>query len=172
VSKSLVSSLGDDLALASTELHQFLSIIVLMLLVRLFNVASDLFSIALISCISMPATYALTYYNLKAQGVGKFVIRKNPEPIRTWMYETIALLSSFVMGFIVFVALSGSLNYMVFVVAFITTQVMRLLTLVITRYMWNMGIDIQHPILAVLVSLSVALVGLVGLTLFSTVFPI
>jgi len=166
-----VASLGDDIAFASTEVHQFMSIVILMLLVRLFNVASDLFSIALISCISMPATYAMAYYNFKAQG-DTFVLKKNPEHVRIWVYEVIALSFSFVMGYIVFAALSGSLDYVVFTVAFMTTQLMRLLTLVVTKYMRNMGIDIQQPIIVTIVSLSVALVGFVGLALLSTIFSV
>jgi len=168
---SFASRADDVTAAEATQLHLFLSIIILMLLLRFFGAAPELFDTALFSCISMPATYALAYYHARAYRTGRFVIKKKPEPTRLWSYEIIALLTSFVMGYLVFVALSGSTDLIMFASAFITVQVMRLLTLLISSHLKNMGVDMQHPAVVMLVSLSTAAIGLVGLSLFFTVFP-
>jgi len=168
---SLASRADDVTAAEATQLHLFLSIIILMLLLRFFGVAPELFDTALFSCISLPATYALAYYHARAYRMGRFVVSKKPEPARLWSYEVVALLTSFVMGYIVFAALSGSTDLITFTSAFITVQVMRLLTLLITSRLKDMGVDIQHPAVVMLVSLSTAAIGLIGLTLFFSFFP-
>ncbi|RLF08512.1 MAG: hypothetical protein DRJ60_00175 [Thermoprotei archaeon] len=162
---SLSSRLDEVTATEATQLHLFLSIIILMLLLRFSAVAPEPFDVALFSCISMPATYALTYYHARAHRMGRFVARKKPEPTRLWSHELAALMMSFAMSYIVFAALSGSTNYITFGAAFITVQVMRLLILLVTSHLKNMGVDIQHPIVILLVSLSVAAVGVAGLSI-------
>ena len=162
----------DDVTFAeATQLHLFLSIILLMLLLRFFAIAPELFDVALFSCVSMPATYALTYYHARMYRAGRFVVKKKPEPVRMWVYEAVALLTSFMMGYVVFAALSGSTDYVTFGAAFITVQVMRLLILLITRHLRSVGIDIQHPVVVLLTSLSTAAAGLVGLSMIFSVFP-
>ena len=168
---SLASKLDDVTAAEATQIHLFLSIIILMLLLRFFAVAPELFDVALFSCISMPATYALAYYHARAYRTGMFVVKKKPEPVRLWSYEVIALLMSFAMGYMVFAALSGSTDYITFGASFITVQIMRLLTLLISSHLKNMGVDIQHPAVVMVVSLSIAAIGLVGLSLLFSFFP-
>ena len=168
---SLSTRLDEVTAAEATQLHLFLSLLILMLLLRFFATTPELFDVALFSCISMPATYALAYYHARAYRMGKFVIKKKPEPVRLWSYEVAALLMSFAMAYLVFVALSGSTDYITFGAAFITVQVIRLLTLLISSHLKNMGVDIQHPAVVMPVSLSIAVIGLVGLSLFFSVFP-
>ena len=166
---SLASRIDEITVAEATQLHLFLSIIILMLMLRFFAIAPELFDVALFSCISMPASYALAYYHARAYRTGRFVIRKEPEPIRLWIYEVVALLMSFIMGYLVFVALSGSTDVITFGAAFITVQIMRVLTIIITSNMRNMGVDIQHPAVVIVTSLSIAAIGLVGLALFFSV---
>jgi len=166
-----LASRVDDVTLAeATQLHLFLSIVLLMLLLRFFGVAPEMFDVALFSCVSMPATYALAYYHARAYRMGRFVIKKKPEPIRMWTYETVALLMSFVMGYIVFAALSGSTDLITFASAFVTVQIMRILIVYITGHLRTMGVDIQHPAIVMLVSLSIAAVALIGLNIFFSIF--
>ena len=152
-------------SMSEIQMHLFLSIVILMLLLRFFGVTPGLFDTALFSCISLPATYALTYYHREAYRVGRFVIKKKPEPVRLWSYEFAALIMSYIMGYMVFTALSGSTDYITFTSAFISAQLMRLLCLVLVRSLKNLGVDITHPVVVVLVSLSVAAVGFVGLSM-------
>jgi len=169
---SLSSRLDEVTAAEATQLHLFLSIIILMLLLRFFAVAPELFDVALFSCISMPATYALAYYHARAHKMGRYVTKKKPEPIRLWSYEVVALLMSFIMGYLVFVALSGSTDYITFGAAFITVQIMRLLIILVSSNLKNLGVDIQHPAVVMIISLSMAAIGLVGLTMFFSVFSL
>ena len=160
----------DETISEATQLHLFLSIIIMMLLMRFFATAPELFDQALFSCISMPATYALTYYHARAYRMGKFVVKKTPEPVRLWTYELAAMIMSYVMGYIMFLAMSGSSDCMIFSIAFATVQLMRLLIIMLTGNLRNMGVDIQHPVVVMLISLSIALVSLVVLSLFFSVF--
>lgn len=150
------------------QLHLFLSIVMLMLMLRFFGVAPDLFDSAIFACISLPATYAMTYYSREAYRVGKFVVKKKPEPVRFWSYELVALLTSFVMGYMVFVALTGSTDYITFGSAFITAQIMRILTNMLVSSLKEMGVDVMHPCIVVLISLSIAAIGFIGLSIIFT----
>ena len=165
---TLYSRLKEVAVIEATQLHLFLSIVILILLLRFFSSSPALFDEALFSCISMPATYTLAYYHARAYVAGSFVVRKHPEPMRLWSYEVAALLSSFAMAYLVFAALSGSTDLITFGAAFSTVQIIRLLVLIVTSHLRDMGVDVQHPIVVVLTSLSVATVGLVGLALFFT----
>ena len=151
-------------SLGNENLHLFLSIIVLILLLRLFSVVPTLFDTALFSCISMPAMYAMTYYHYHARKeFGRFVVKRNK--LELWGYEVVALITSFVMGYLVFTALTGSYDYVTYSSAFIVVQLMRLVVVSVTRSLKNMGVDVNHPLVVVLVSVLVALIGLLGLTL-------
>jgi len=162
----MLRSYLDDVVLAeATQLHLFLSIIILMLLLRLFAVSPEAFDVALFSCVSMPVTYTLAYYRARARLAGRFVVKKRPEPVRAWAYETTALLTSFAMGYVVYAALSGSTDLAVYGAAFVTVQMMRLLVLFTTRQLGAV-VDVQHPLAVMLVSLSTSLVALVALSLF------
>ena len=163
-------SAGATLAEA-TQLHLFLSIVVLMLLTRFFGVAPEGLDVALFSCVSMPATYALTYYHARVYRAGRFVTRRT-EPARAWLYETVALLMSFAMGYTVFVALSGTADPITFTAAFVTVQAMRLATILAASTLRGWGIDIQHPAVVMLVSAAAAALGMVCLGLVSLFLPI
>jgi len=149
-----------------TQLHLFLSIVLLMLLLRFFGAVPPMYDVALFSCVSMPATYALAYYHARMYRTGKFVIKKKPEPIRIWIYETIALLTSFIMGYMVFVALTGLTDIILYGSAFIAVQLMRVTILFIARNLKLMGIDIRHPVIVVLISSCTSLIALIGLNIF------
>jgi len=163
---SLNTRLDDLVLVEATQLHLFLSIIILMLLLRFFGVTPELFDVALFSCISMPASYALTYYHARIYRAGKYVVRKTPESLRLWSYETTALLMSFMMGYMVFIALSGSTDIVAYAAAFIAVQTMRIAILIVARNLKNLGVDIQHPVVVTLISVFTAAVALVGLTFF------
>lgn len=160
----------DNVATQASQLYLFLSIIMLMLLLRFFAVAPKAFDVALFSCVSMPATYALTYYSSRAYREGKFVVRKTPEPVKFWTYEAVALLMSYIMGYVVFVALSGMLDYVLFTAAFMVVQVMRLLIVFLVRMFRDLGIDVQHPVMVLLTALGVASISFIGLSLVFSFF--
>jgi len=163
----------DDITLVeATQLHLFLSIIILMLFLRFFASGEDLFTTALFSCVSMPVTYTLTYYKYRAYSTGAFVTRKNPEQVRVWAYECVALAMSFVMGYLVFTALSGSTDVAVFTSAFLSSQVMRVGVIAEAKMLKNLGVDIQHPFVVFISSLSVAAVGFAVLSLVLSVLPV
>lgn len=147
------------------QLHLFLSIIMLILILRFFEVAPALFDTALFSCISMPATYAMAYYHSRLYREGKFVLRKRPSPERAWMYELVALITSYGMGYMVFVALSGSYDYVTFTIAFATVQFMRVIISVALSHLKATGVDVQRPAVVLLVSLAMATATSVALAL-------
>ena len=163
---SLASRVDEVTLTEATQLHLFLSIVLLMLLLRFFGVAPEMFDVALFSCVSMPATYALTYYHARVYRTGKFVVKKKLEPMRVWTYETAALLMSFIMGYMVYAALSGSTDIITYGAAFVTVQIMRILILIITRELRMLGVDVQHPAMVTLISLSTSMVALIGLNIF------
>jgi len=158
----------------SISLHLFLSIVFLILLLKVFNTSvPESFISALFACVSMPATYALSYYHAQAYRTGKFVIKKHPEPTRMWLYELIALLTSFGMGFLVFVALSDGTtsDLPIYLSAFVTTQIMRLTLLFTVNQLRMAGVDVQHPLVVVLIALATSLLTLVSLrVIFSASF--
>jgi len=168
---SLSTRLDDITLVEATQLHLFLSIILLMLLLRFFGVTPEMFDVALFSCVSMPATYALAYYHARVYKMGRFVVKKKPEPIRVWTYETVALFMSFIMGYMVYVALSGLTDLITYGAAFVTVQIMRVLILFITRELRMLGVDVQHPAVVILISLSTSLVALIGLNIFFSLLP-
>ena len=165
--------LGDGLSFREREvgfaealqLHLFLSIIMLILVLRFFEVAPALFDTALFSCISMPATYAMAYYHSRLYREGKFVLRKRPSPERVWAYELIALIASYGMGFMVFVALSGVYDYVAFTIAFATVQFMRVAISVVLSHLRAIGVDVQRPAIVLLVSLAMSTITSVLLAL-------
>jgi len=152
------------------NLHLFLSIVILILLLRLFAIAPTLFDTALFSCISMPAMYAMTYYHYHARrGYGRFVVRR--DKLELFGYEMAALITSFIMGYLVFTALTGSYDLITYSSAFVAVQLMRVMVMYMVRSLRGMGVDVNHPLIVVLVSVMVALIGLVGLALTTVLLP-
>jgi len=152
MSRSVVSKLSDDLAsMPQVDLHLFLSVIFLSLMLRLLG-ASELVVTALFSCISMPVSYTFSYFTY---GRRRFVEKKT----RGWIdlrNESAALISAYATGFLVFAALSGSFDYTVYTLAFSATLLMRLILLATARRLLDAGVDIYNPIIVLMMSLSAA----------------
>jgi len=157
-----LSQLADDLLVSGyVDLYLFLSIVFLILFTKLLGFP-EAFSIALFSTISMPAMYSFMYYYRKhLTDTGIFVKPKDYRirGIRAAYRSFAAVLTSFVMGFIVFAALSGSTDIVIYTLAFIVTFVMRtalyILLPVLTSY-----VDIENPAIVMLTSLAVASISL------------
>jgi hypothetical protein len=158
-----LSQLADDLLVSGyVDLYLFLSIVFLILFTKLLGFP-EAFSIALFSTISMPAMYSFMYYYRKhLTDTGIFVKPKNYR-IRAAYRSFAAVLTSFVMGFIVFAALSGSTDIIIYTLAFLVISIMRivlyLLLPVLARH-----VDVESPAIAMLTSLAMALTALAFLT--------
>lgn len=150
----------------SIQLHLFMSIVVLTLMLRYFQIVPPLFDTALFSCLSMPVVYVMSYYHAKEYSrAGKFVIRKESD-VKLWGYEVMSLVVGFIMGYLVFVALTGSSDYVVYGVAFCTVQFMRMVTAGIVAHLSNLGIDTQRPIAVMGISMLVATITFLCLAVF------
>jgi hypothetical protein len=155
-----LSQLADDLlASGYVDLYLFLSIVFLILFTRLLGIP-EAFSVALFSTTSMPAMYSFMYYYRKPV-TGFFVKPKNHRAIEIRVaYKSLAaILTSFVTGFIVFAALSGSTDIIIYTLAFLVTSIMRtalyLLLPALARH-----VDVESPAIAMLTSLAMALTAL------------
>ena len=171
ISKRLVQLADDLLASGYVDLYLFLSIIFLILFTRLLGF-SDAFSIALFSTVSMPAMYSFMYYYRKPL-TGIFVKPKNHRVVRFRVaYRSLAAaLTSFAVGFIVFAALSGSANIVVYTAAFLVSWLQRaflyyMLSAVAERT------DIESPVTLIAVSALSALIALLLLLTVATVLPL
>jgi len=130
------------------QLYLFMSIIVLSLLVRLLITDSTLFIDAIFATMSMPVVYTMSYYTRQAKEAGgEYVKRKKPQLSRLIMYEFSALLASYMVGFFMFYALTGSTDYYIYTVAYATSQTMRILNMFIINMYKNLGADPGHPFL-------------------------
>jgi len=155
----------------ATQIHLFLSIILLLLLTRFWGLVPDTFGEALFACISMPALYAMSYYTTRRyrEVKGTFVKKKTGEPVYIgrrvdWTSEIIAILSSYFMGFIVFASFTGTWDIITYTIAFFSIQLMRLIIVEISMEAQKLGMDIQHPLMIVLISLTSATLVLLVLT--------
>jgi hypothetical protein len=159
VGKRLVQLADDLLASGYVDLYLFLSIIFLILFTRLLGF-SDAFSIALFSTVSMPAMYSFMYYYRKPLA-GLFVKPKRAGVVRLRAaYRSLAAsLTSFVTGFIVFAALSGSTNIAVYTIAFLVTWLQRTALYYMLSALAE-RIDIESPATLIAVSALAALIAL------------
>ena len=155
----------------ATQIHLFLSIILLLLLTRFWGLVPDTFGEALFACISMPALYAMSYYTTRRyrEVKGTFVKKRTGEPVYIgrrvdWTSEIIAILSSYFMGFIVFASFTGTWDIITYTIAFFSIQLMRLIIVEISMETQKLGMDIQHPLMIVLTSLTSATLVLLVLT--------
>jgi len=155
----------------ATQIHLFLSIILLLLLTRFWGLVPDTFGEALFACISMPALYAMSYYTTRRyrEVKGTFVKKRTGEPVYIgrrvdWTSEIIAILSSYFMGFIVFASFTGTWDIITYTIAFFSIQLMRLIIVEISMEAQKLGMDIQHPLMIVLISLTSATLTLLVLT--------
>lgn len=149
--------------LEATQIHLFLSIIVFMLMIGLFTPVSDAFVTAVFACISTPATYTLTYYHSRAlrQALAyRFIVRSDGTPIvelgRLWVYEVIALTLSYVMGLLVYASLTNSLDYATYTWAFGIVQGLRAIVLLLAWRLEEMGVEVNHPLVTLMVAITAA----------------
>lgn len=161
----------------ATQLHLFLSIVLLLLMTRIWGLVPDTFGEALFACISMPALYAMTYYTARRYKtiVSKFIRTKTGEPVVLsrkveLTSELVAILASYFMGFIVFVSFTGEWDFITYTSAFLAIQLMRLLIIEISAYLQKIDVDVQHPIVIVLIALASATLALFVLSGFFYVF--
>jgi len=154
-----------------TQLHLFLSIILLLLMTRFWGLVPDTFGEALFACISMPALYAMTYYTTRRyrRVKGSFVRRKTGEPAYIgkrvdWTSELVAIITSYFMGFIVFVSFTGTWDIVTYTIAFLSIQLMRVIIVELSLQLQRIGMDIQHPLSLLLISLTSATISLLVLT--------
>jgi len=133
------------------DLHLFLSIVFLVLLLRLFPIAPPYFDLALFSCVSLPAMYALSYY--RARLAKRFVKARSLEyEVRELSYEAVALVMSYATGLAVYVALYGVADIGTYTVAYIIVQGMRCFVSWMCRNLSNAGIDVARPSVVLLVA--------------------
>ncbi|MCC6055262.1 MAG: hypothetical protein LM583_01105 [Desulfurococcaceae archaeon] len=159
VAKQLNQLADDLLAAGYVDLYLFLSIVFLILFTKLLGFP-EVFSIALFSTTSMPAMYSFMYYYRKPL-TGIFVKPKDYRviKIRAAYRSLAAVLTSFVMGFIVFAALSGSTDIAIYTLAFIVTFIMRVALYILLPVLASY-VDIENPAIVMLTSLAVASISL------------
>lgn len=143
------------------QLYVFVAIIVLSLLVRIFLASYTLFIDAIYATMSTPVIYTMSYYSSQAYMEGNYVRRKKPEMSRLVTYETLALFASYVVGFFMFYALTGSTDYYVFTVAYIVSQTMRGLSYNIVNIMRALKLDPAYPFLVLMGGALVAVIHFV-----------
>jgi len=129
------------------QLYLFTSLIVLSLLVRLFVPKASLFIDAVYATISTPVVYTMTYYTRQMREVGEFVRRKKVPLARQITYELAALTASYMVGFFMFYALTGSTNHFVYSIAYVASQTMRVMNLALIEGFERLGADSEHPFL-------------------------
>jgi len=150
-------------------LHLFLSIVFLLLLLRIFPIVENTFSIAVFSCTSMPAMYALSYYRSKIKKL-QFVKSKTGEEVyleSKWLYEAMGFAMSYVMGFIVFSALHGVTDLAVYTLAYVVVQGMRFFIKRVAEGIEDLGLDPSRPVIVLAISVITALTAFAVLWLFS-----
>jgi len=142
----------------------FLSIFFIIFLIRVFEIVPfDVFTTALFSCISMPAMYALTYY-YRREFV--FVVSKKQHRLHEfWAREFYALILSFLIGFLAFIALTGSFDVFIFSLAYICVHVLRILFSVLLPFLKHRYVDVEHPVVVVVISIIVSIIILVFIML-------
>jgi len=153
--------LDDGLA----QLYLLMSIIILSLLARFATERATLFIDAIFATASMPVVYTMSYYSRQARVEGDFVRCKKPSLTKLVVYELAALAASYIVGFLMFYALTGATDYYTYTAAYVASQTMRLLdTLVINVYR-RLGVDPGHPFLMLIGSAAVASLHLAFLQL-------
>jgi len=144
------------------QLYLFMSIIFLSLLVRLFISDSSLFIDAIFATMYTPVVYTMSYYTKQARmSEGEYVKRKKPEFSRLIMYELVALIASYMVGYLMFYALTLQTDYYIYTVAYVTSQTMRIMNLAIIRMFKRLDIDPSHPFLMLIGSGATAFLHLI-----------
>jgi len=168
-----LAGLADDLVFSEqANLYLFLSIMVLALLVRITGL-SELSTIALLSTTTLPVTYAITYYYKRGErGEFVFVKRRGGGPARptTGLGRSLAaVISGYATGFVVFAALSGSLDLLTYTLAYAVAMLMRVVIAhslpVVARFL-----DVESPAALMLISLFTALLAYMIIATFAYLF--
>jgi len=171
-----LAGLADDLAFSEqANLYLFLSIMVLALLARITGL-SELFTVALLSTITLPVTYALSYYYKRgAREEFIFVKRKGGGPARPTTglgrlgRSLAAVISGYATGFVVFAALSGSLNLLAYTLAYAVAMLMRAVIAHSLPFVAKF-VDVESPAALMLVSLFTALLAYMIIAVFAYLF--
>jgi hypothetical protein len=160
-------SIADDvLSAEEVNLYLFMSIFILAFLTRIAGVPLEGFTEGLIASISMPVMYVLAYY----KETYRFVKPKSGAGLvaRGWVKEFTALVSGFVTGFLIFMAITSSFNILAYSTAYVCVHAMRLLLAVVLPVLAR-RVDVENPAVLMITSLMVSLVTLAMLFLLLTI---
>jgi hypothetical protein len=160
----LARKLVDDiLAVESVDLYLFMSIFILAFLTKIAGIPFEGFTEGLIASISMPVMYVLTYYkgnNNRYRFVKpKGVVGIGGGVARSWVKEFIALVSSFMTGFLIFMVITSSFNIFAYTIAYLCVHAMRLMLTAILPVLAR-HVDVSDPAVLMITSLGVSLVML------------
>ena len=160
--------IADDILTAeSVNLYLFMSIFILAFLTRIAGIPLEGFTEGLIASISMPVMYVLAYY--RNRDVYRFVKPKSGAGlvVRSWVKEFATLVSGFVVGFLIFMAITSSFNILAYSIAYVCVHAMRLLLALILPILAR-RVDIGNPAVLMTTSLVVSLITLTMLFLLLT----
>jgi hypothetical protein len=161
----LARKLVDDiLAVESVDLYLFMSIFILAFLTKIAGIPFEGFTEGLIASISMPVMYVLTYYKGNNMHRYRFVKPKSVVGVgggvaRSWVKEFIALVSSFMTGFLIFMVITSSFNIFAYTIAYLCVHAMRLMLTAILPVLAR-HVDVSDPAVLMITSLGVSLVML------------
>jgi hypothetical protein len=161
----LARKLVDDiLAIEHVNLYLFMSIFILAFLTRIAGIPLEGFTEGLIASISMPVTYVLTYYKVNNMHRYRFVKPKGVVDTeggvaRSWVKEFIALVSSYMTGFLIFIAITSSFNILAYTIAYVCAHVMRLMLTTMLPVLAR-HVDVDDPAVLMITSLGISLVML------------
>jgi len=161
-----LAGLADDLAFSEqANLYLFLSIMVLALLARITGL-SELFTVALLSTIALPVTYALSYYYERGAREEFIFVKRKGGPARPTAglgrlgRSLAAVISGYATGFVVFAALSGSLDLLTYTFAYAVVMLMRAVIAHSLPFVAKI-VDVESPAALMLVSLFTAILAYV-----------
>ena len=165
--------IADDLlAVESVNLYLFMSIFILAFLTRIVGVPVEHFTEGLLASVSMPVMYVLAYYGRQVEH--EFVKPKRGEVARSWIREYVALASSFVVGFLIFMTITSSFNVLAYTLAYVSVQAMRLVLALLLPAI-SRHADTGDPAVIMITSLGVSLLAFATLLLLilaiSRIFP-
>jgi hypothetical protein len=164
----------DILGVPEVNLYLFMSIFILAFLTRIVRVPVEGFTEGLLASVSMPVTYVLAYYGRPVEYA--FVKPKGGVVLnaRSWAREYLAIVSSFIVGFLIFMTITSSFNILAYTLAYISVQAMRLMLALIIPVL-SRHVDVGDPAVVMITSLGVSLLSLAVLLLLivaiARIFP-
>jgi hypothetical protein len=171
----LARKIADDiLGVPEVNLYLFMSIFILAFLTRIIRIPVEGFTEGLLASVSMPVTYVLAYYGRPVEYA--FVKTKGGVVLnaRSWAREYLAVVSSFIVGFLIFMAITSSFNILAYTLAYISVQAMRLMLALIIPAL-SRHVDVGDPAVVMITSLGVSLLSLAVLLLLiatiARIFP-